>query len=128
MPNRIATLGAANDGGANVSFNGGESWTDQDYPTAQFYRVATTRHLPYHICGGQQGNSAACIPVRGWLHMTARGPDDRTWYYAVGGVRERARRAASPAAEHLLRWLLWGNADPLRRGDRPEALRTSWRC
>ena len=75
----------ANDGGANVSFNGGESWTDQDYPTAQFYRVATTRHLPYHICGGQQDNSTACIPVRGWRHMTARGPGDRTWYYAVGG-------------------------------------------
>ena len=75
----------ANDGGANVSFNGGASWTDQDYATAQFYRVATTRHLPYHICGGQQDNSTACIPVRGWGHMTARGPGDRTWYYAVGG-------------------------------------------
>jgi len=75
----------ANDGGANVTFNGGRSWTDQDYSTAQFYRVITTNHLPYHICGGQQDNSTACIPVRGWNHMAARGPGDRTWYYAVGG-------------------------------------------
>ena len=75
----------ANDGGANVTFNGGRSWTDQDYSTAQFYRVTTTNHLPYHICGGQQDNSTACIPVRGWNHMAARGPGDRTWYYAVGG-------------------------------------------
>ncbi len=75
----------ANDGGANVTFNGGRSWTDQDYSTAQFYRVITTGHTPYHICGGQQDNSTACIPVRGWNHMAARGPGDRTWYYAAGG-------------------------------------------
>ena len=75
----------ANDGGANVTFNGGRSWTDQDYSTAQFYRVITTNHVPYHICGGQQDNSTACIPVRGWNRMAARGPGDRTWYYAVGG-------------------------------------------
>lgn len=74
-----------NDGGANVSFNGGRSWTDQDYSTAQFYRVITTEHTPYHICGGQQDNSTACIPVRGWNQMAARGPGNRSWYYAVGG-------------------------------------------
>ncbi len=75
----------ANDGGANVSFNGGRTWTDQDYSTAQFYRVITTEHTPYHICGGQQDNSTACIPVRGWNQMAARGPGNRSWYYAVGG-------------------------------------------
>ena len=74
-----------NDGGANVSINGGRTWTDQDFPTAQFYRVITTEHTPYHICGGQQDNSTACTPVRGWNHMTARGPGSGEWYYAVGG-------------------------------------------
>ncbi len=85
----------ANDGGANVTFNGGESWTDQDYSTAQFYRVITTEHTPYHICGGQQDNSTACIPVRGWNHMAARGPGNRSWYYAVGGC-ESGYVAPSP--------------------------------
>jgi photosystem II stability/assembly factor-like uncharacterized protein len=51
----------ANDGGANVSFNGGETWTDQDIPTAQFYNAITTRHVPYHVCGGQQDNTTACV-------------------------------------------------------------------
>lgn len=55
----------ANDGGANVSVNGGESWTEQDFPTAQFYNVFTTSHVPYHVCGAQQDNSTACVPVRG---------------------------------------------------------------
>ena len=84
-----------NDGGANVTFNGGLSWTDQDYPTAQFYRVITTGHIPYHICGGQQDNSTACIPVRGWNQMAARGPGNRTWYYSAGGC-ESGYVAPSP--------------------------------
>ena len=84
-----------NDGGANVTFNGGRSWTDQDYPTAQFYRVITTGHIPYHICGGQQDNSTACIPVRGWNRMAARGPGNRTWYYSAGGC-ESGYVAPSP--------------------------------
>jgi len=64
-----------NDGGANVSFNAGESWTDQDYPTAQLYHVTTTAHYPYHVCGAQQDNTTVCVPVNG------NGRD----FYAVGG-------------------------------------------
>ncbi|MCZ6917491.1 MAG: glycosyl hydrolase [Gemmatimonadetes bacterium] len=80
-PNRMIN---ANDGGANVSFNGGESWTAQDYSTAQFYRVMTTNHTPYMICGGQQDNSTACIPSKGWNHLsnTAGGPG---FLFSVGG-------------------------------------------
>jgi photosystem II stability/assembly factor-like uncharacterized protein len=55
----------SNDGGANVSVNGGESWTDQDFPTAQLYHVFTTAHVPYHVCGAQQDNSTACVPSTG---------------------------------------------------------------
>jgi photosystem II stability/assembly factor-like uncharacterized protein len=55
----------SNDGGANVTMNGGESWTDQDFPTAQFYNVFTTNHVPYHVCGAQQDNSTACVSSAG---------------------------------------------------------------
>jgi photosystem II stability/assembly factor-like uncharacterized protein len=55
----------ANDGGANVSFNAGETWTHQRYPTAQFYHVIATSHVPYHVCGAQQDNSTACVPSDG---------------------------------------------------------------
>ncbi|HET6230521.1 MAG TPA: hypothetical protein VFE05_10675 [Longimicrobiaceae bacterium] len=66
----------ANDGGANVSVTGGESWTDQDYPTAQMYHVAVTRHFPYHVCGAQQDNSTACVESDG---------NGSRWYEVGGG-------------------------------------------
>ena len=34
----------------------------QDFPTAQFYHVITTKHVPYHVCGAQQDNSTMCVP------------------------------------------------------------------
>jgi hypothetical protein len=69
----------ANDGGANVSVNGGQTWTDQDYPTAQFYHVFLTSHIPYQICGAQQDNSTACMSSQ----AGSFGQD--TYYYDVGG-------------------------------------------
>jgi len=54
----------ADDGGASVSVNGGESWTEQDYPTAQIYRLATTAGFPYKLCGAQQDNTTVCVPSR----------------------------------------------------------------
>ncbi len=76
----------ANDGGANVTWNGGETWTGQDYPTAQMYRVSTTEHEPYFVCGGQQDNSTICVPSSGWDHLLARGlGGDGDYGYAVGG-------------------------------------------
>ena len=70
-----------NDGGGNVSFNGGRSWTDQDYPTAQIYRIALTHHQPAMACGGQQDNTTVCVPIRGWGHLNAGGRN----FFAVGG-------------------------------------------
>ncbi len=54
-----------NDGGANVSVNGGETWTRQTYPTAQLYGAFVTAHVPYQVCGAQQDNSTACVPSGG---------------------------------------------------------------
>ncbi len=48
----------ANDGGAAITFNAGASWSSQNnQPTAQFYRVATDNLFPYHIYSAQQDNS-----------------------------------------------------------------------
>jgi photosystem II stability/assembly factor-like uncharacterized protein len=69
----------ANDGGANVSVNGGQTWTDQDFPTAQFYHVFLTSHVPYQICGAQQDNSTACMSSR------SAGQGDGEYFYPVGG-------------------------------------------
>jgi photosystem II stability/assembly factor-like uncharacterized protein len=73
-----------NDGGGNVSFNGGRTWTAQDFPTAQFYRVMTTHHEPYMICGAQQDNSTACVPSRGWDHIS-QNAGGQNFLFSVGG-------------------------------------------
>ncbi len=53
----------ANDGGGNISHNSGETWsTQQNQPTAQFYRVNADNKFPYTVYGGQQDNSTVAIP------------------------------------------------------------------
>ena len=53
------------DGGAQVSTNGGETWTTYyNQPTAQFYRVTTDDHFPYRIYAAQQDNSTVRISSR----------------------------------------------------------------
>jgi photosystem II stability/assembly factor-like uncharacterized protein len=52
----------ADDGGAQVSFDGGENWsTYMNQPTAQFYRVTTDSAFPYRIYGAQQDNTTVRI-------------------------------------------------------------------
>jgi photosystem II stability/assembly factor-like uncharacterized protein len=54
-----------NDGGACVSFNGGESWsTIYNQPTAQFYHLAVDNRKPYVVYGTQQDNSSIAVPSR----------------------------------------------------------------
>ncbi len=83
-PNNPMRMIASNDGGACVSLNGGETWTEEDYCTTQFYHVMATSDVPYHVAGAQQDNSTLAMPSDGWDHMQARGPN-HGWYYAVGG-------------------------------------------
>ena len=64
-PNDPKRMINTNDGGANVSTNGGETWSTQTFPTAQVYNVFTTAHVPYHVCGAQQDNSTVCVPSNG---------------------------------------------------------------
>ncbi len=54
-----------NDGGATVTFNGGDTWsTIYNQPTAQFYHVDTDNRFPYRVYGTQQDNSAISVPSR----------------------------------------------------------------
>src|SRR5207237_1690118 len=77
-PNRMIN---SNDGGANVSFNGGKSWSEQDQPTAQFYRVTLDNDFPYHIYGAQQDNSTVRIASR----TTDNGITANDWFDVGGG-------------------------------------------
>ncbi|MEK6480353.1 glycosyl hydrolase [Catalinimonas sp. 4WD22] len=72
----------ANDGGANVSFNGGSSWsTQENQPTVQFYRVITDNRFPYYVYGGQQDNSTVAIASRN----ADAGISWKDWYAVSGG-------------------------------------------
>jgi photosystem II stability/assembly factor-like uncharacterized protein len=72
----------ANDGGANVSTNAGQTWTKEEYPTAQIYRVTITGHHPYLVCGAQQDNTTICVPSKDWKHMNSLGGQ---YGFSVGG-------------------------------------------
>lgn len=70
-----------NDGGVNVSINGGKTWSTQsNQPTAQFYRVITDNQFPYRVYGAQQDNSTVSIASR-----TSSFGIVRTDWYPVGG-------------------------------------------
>jgi photosystem II stability/assembly factor-like uncharacterized protein len=61
-PNRFIE---SDDGGAQISFDGGKSWSTEDnQPTAQFYRVSVDNDFPFHIYGAQQDNSTVAIVNR----------------------------------------------------------------
>ena len=82
----------ANDGGANVSTDGGETWTAQDnQPTAQMYRVSVDNAFPYRLLGGQQDNSAIRIRSRSAFGSAI---GTRDWEPTAGG--ESGHIAAKP--------------------------------
>jgi len=72
----------ANDGGVNVSLDGGATWTTQyNQPTAELYHVVVDDRTPYRLYGEQQDNSTISVP------SLPPGPtiDPKQHWYAVGG-------------------------------------------
>ena len=86
-----------NDGGATVTFDGGETWSSiMNQPTAQFYRVTTDNQVPFRIYGGQQDNTTMGIASRS-LYGTIGVSD----YFDVGGG-ESAHIAFDPDDPRLI--------------------------
>ncbi len=64
-PKNNLIMANSNDGGANISYNGGLNWSIQtNQPTAQFYRVIADNRFPYWVYGGQQDNTAVAVMSR----------------------------------------------------------------
>lgn len=89
-PNNPDNYIIGDDGGGEVTFNDGETFTELDLPTSQFYHVSTDNDFPYNVYGAQQDNSAKRIASRS---------DDATigirdWYTVAGG--ESGYIAADP--------------------------------
>jgi len=80
-PNDNNTMINGNDGGANVSKNGGKTWsTQRNQPTAEFYRIAVDNQFPYRVYGAQQDNSTISVPS--W---NPGGLTPKQHWYGVGG-------------------------------------------
>ena len=71
-----------NDGGATITSDGVRWSTQDNQPTAQFYRVALDQDFPYHVYGAQQDNSTVRIASR---TTSGGGITDRDWYDVGGG-------------------------------------------
>ena len=83
----------SNDGGANVSTNGGQTWTGQEYPTAQLYHVATTGDVPVSRLRRAAGQLRPCAsPATARRTLAERGGTRRD-SVRRGRRRERLHRA-----------------------------------
>ncbi|MEL6974319.1 MAG: glycosyl hydrolase [Bacteroidota bacterium] len=85
------------DGGAQVSYDGGQTWsTYYNQPTAQFYRVTTDNAFPYRIYVAQQDNSTIRIN-----HRSDGGSiDEDDWEPTAGG--ESAHIAIDPTNNDIV--------------------------
>ncbi|MCO5725575.1 WD40/YVTN/BNR-like repeat-containing protein [Robiginitalea marina] len=82
-PDNSRNMVISDDGGAEITFDGGETWSRQDnMPTAQFYRVAVDNLFPYNLYGGQQDNSSVKISSIG---LGAYGIGREHWEPSAGG-------------------------------------------
>ncbi|MEM1258890.1 MAG: glycosyl hydrolase [Bacteroidota bacterium] len=85
------------DGGAQVSYDGGETWsTYYNQPTAQFYRITTDNAFPYRIYVAQQDNSTVRIN-----HRSDGGSiGENDWEPTAGG--ESAHIAVDPTNNDIV--------------------------
>jgi photosystem II stability/assembly factor-like uncharacterized protein len=59
--NPLRMIGS-NDGGVDISVNGGETWFSPSLPLGQFYHVAVDNATPYHVSGAMQDIGTAMGP------------------------------------------------------------------
>ncbi|MGH7444727.1 MAG: WD40/YVTN/BNR-like repeat-containing protein, partial [Longimicrobiales bacterium] len=83
-PNDNQVMVQGNDGGANVSRDGGDTWSTQlNQPTAELYNVDVDDRFPYWLYSGQQDNSSIAVPS---LPPTSWSPDvAMAWWDQIGG-------------------------------------------
>jgi len=81
-PSSPANMALADDGGAQITFDGAKSWSSiNNQPTAQFYRVNIDNQFPYKLYGGQQDNTSVIIASRN----NSGEITERDWSFGPGG-------------------------------------------
>ena len=96
-PNNNNRMIIADDGGAQISNDGGSNWsTYHNQPTAQFYRVTTDNTFPYRIYGAQQDNST----IRIFNRTSGSSIGESDWEPTAGG--ESAHLAPDPKNNEIV--------------------------
>ena len=96
-PQNAKRMIIGDDGGAQVTYDGGDTWTTyHNQPTSQFYRVTTDNSFPFRIYAAQQDNSTIRIN-----HRTNSGSiSDKDWESTAGG--ESAHIAVDPLDDDIV--------------------------
>ncbi len=82
-PRNSKNMIISDDGGSAVTVNGGKTWSTQNnMPTAQFYRINVDNQFPYRIYAGQQDNSSVSIANR---EFASGGISTSSWTFSAGG-------------------------------------------
>ena len=80
-PDNSRVMVQGNDGGANVTLDGGKSWSSlHNQPTAEFYRVSVDNQWPYRVYGAQQDNSTISVSSS----PSAPFAPEQDWYDVAG--------------------------------------------
>ena len=72
----------ANDGGVDISLDGGKTWYAPKLPISQFYHVSVDTRVPYRISGAMQDLGTAQIPSNS---LERPGITSAHWYDVGGG-------------------------------------------
>jgi len=99
-PENTDFLFQANDGGANVSLDGGKSWSEQyNQATAELYHVVVDNQFPYWVYGEQQDNSTIRVPSL--PPVASRLISPKQFWLAVAGC-ETGPLAVHPLKPHIV--------------------------
>ena len=80
-PKNARRMICANDGGVDISTNGGETWLTPPLPIGQFYHVSVDNSVPFQVAGALQDIGTAQAPVNTLSNAGIRNTD----WHGVGG-------------------------------------------
>jgi photosystem II stability/assembly factor-like uncharacterized protein len=72
----------ADDGGADVSLDGGDTWSPAALPIGQFYHVSVDNRVPFNVAGALQDIGTAQGPGNS---LSGRGISNSDWHNVGGG-------------------------------------------
>jgi photosystem II stability/assembly factor-like uncharacterized protein len=87
----------ADDGGVNISINGGETWWAPPLPISQFYHVSVDNRVPFYVAGAMQDIGTAQGPSRS---LNSKGIRNSDWFSVGGG--EAGWVVSSPADPNIV--------------------------